>query len=332
MASYATNRDDQTKLGGIDQGTITFFNNYSIREATRGGSARLTWGDSQQNLIVGMEYGHVQAKFLDLLSSDPPVYDKSWDSWGLYANGAYSIGALTILPGIRQDYTGISGNNLSYSLGATYQLSNNTVLRVYGAKGFSLPMVYLQNSLQKVTTIQGGIESGAVPYLWLKGTYFFNALRDSESLGPQATVTNQKRQGFELEVRTTPLYNLSLSSGYTFLYAKDADSGERLQTNSNQTVPPHTVKTALNYDNADFGLSGSLTGNYVRWNGAPGYPVADHGMIWDLHLSWKVRPTSDMSPELFFSGHNLFNGNQTVDTILYNSAPRWFEGGIKLNF
>lgn len=331
LAGYVTNRDDHTKLGGLDQGSITFFNDFAVRESSRGGSARLTWGDSQQNLTAGVEYGHVQAKSLDLLSGDPPVYDKRWDSWGLYANGAYSIGALTILPGVRQDYTGIYGDNLSYTLGATYQLSDTTVLRAYGAKGFSLPMAVLQNGMQKIRTFQGGIESGVVPYFWLKGTYFYNTLRNSESVGPQVTVTNQNRQGFEIEARTTRLYGLSLTSGYTFLSVTNVDTGEQLKTNSDQSVPPHNVKLALNYDNTDLGLSGAFTGNYVWWNGA-GYQVSDRGMLWNLHLNWKVRPTSDLSPELFFSGHNLFNGNQTVDTILYNSAPRWFEGGVRVRF
>jgi vitamin B12 transporter len=55
-------------------------------------------------------------------------------------------------------------------------------------------------------------------------------------------------------------------------------------------------------------------------------------MIWDLHLNWKLLPKDELSPELFFSAHNLFNGDQTTYTILYKSVPRWFEGGVRWHF
>jgi len=330
---YITNRDDHTKFGGRDeQGAIVFFNDLAARDSSRGANARLTWGDSEQSLVTGFEYTHAHASFQDLLNPDPPAYDRSWDSWALYGNGAYTVGRLTILPGMRLDHTGISGDNLSYTLGATYQLAENTTLRAYGAQGFTLPTPRNQtNALQKIKTVQGGIETGTVPYLWLKGTYFFNALRNSESVG-EIAITNQDRQGFEIEARTTPFFDVSLTGGYTYLFARNSDTGERLQTNSQQAVPPHTVKLALNYTKSDLGLRGALTGNYVWWNAADGDPSRSAGMIWDLHLNWKMKPDSELSPELFFSGHNLFNGVQTTDAILYKNASRWFEGGVRVRF
>ena len=329
---FVTNRDDHTKYGGRDgQGAIVFFNDYVARDTSHGANGRLSWGDSQQSLTAGFEYAHAWATNKDTLSTDPPVYDRSWERWALYANGAYSIGRLTILPGIRYDETGTSGNTTSYTLGATCQLAENTTLRGYAAQGYSSPSPRFQNTLQKIRTIQGGIESGAVPFLWLKGTYFYNTVRDSQSAGT-VTTTNQNRQGFEIEARTTSLFGLSLTSGYTFLDVRDADTGERLQTNSQQTVSPHTVKLALSYDNTDLGLRGALTGNYVFWHSPAAYPASDRGMIWDLHLNWKLRPEFGLSPELFFSGHNLFNGIQTTDTELYKNSGRWFDGGIRVSF
>jgi vitamin B12 transporter len=328
---YFTNRDDHTKFGGRDQGAIVFFNDFDIRDSSRGANARLSWGDSRQSLVTGVEYAHVQASFKDLLSPDPPTYDRIWDRWALYGNGAFSVGKLTVLPGIRLDVTGISSDATSYTLGATYQLAENTTLRAYAAQGFTLPSPKLVNSLQKIKTIQGGIETGSVPYLWLKGNYFYNALRDSQSMG-QATVTNQNRQGFEIEARTTPFFGFSLASGYTFVYAVNADTGERLQTSGEQSVPPHLVKLAFNYANTDLGLRGALTGNFVSWHRSDDTMASDKGMIWDLHLNWKLRPESELSPELFFSAHNLFNGLQTTDTTIYNNAPRWFEGGMRVRF
>lgn len=331
---YFTKRDDHTKYGGLDgNGAITFFNDFTLQEKTRGANARLTWGGNQLNLVTGVEYGHIDSVSKDQLSTAPPTYDLNWDRWALYGNGSYTIDHLTILPGVRWDRTGISGDSTSYTLGATYQLTDNTVLRAYGANGYSLPSpIDLTDHLQKIRTIQAGIESGAVPYLWLKGTFFYNTLRNSQSSSGSQTVTNQNRQGFEIEARTTPFLNLSLAGGYTYLYAKNSDTGERLQTNSDQTVPPHAVKLALNYNHADIGLRGALTGNYVWWNSPADYPSRSAGMIWDLHLNWKLKTDSRLSPELFFSGHNLFNGVQTTDKELYTNAKRWFDGGLRVSF
>ena len=323
--------DDHTKWGTLDNGVVAFSNDYNVRESGRGTDTRLTWGDNRQNLAAGFEYSHTLSRTSDLLHPGATDPRRNFDRYGVYANGAYSIGDLTILPGIREDFTGITGDNLSYTLGATYQLAASTLLRTYAAKGFSLPIISQQGALQKINTVQAGIETEAVTYLWLKGTYFYNTLRDSQSGGSNWTVTNQNRQGFEVESRTVPVAGFSLNSGYTFLYVTDADTGERLKTNSQQSVPPHNVKLALNYDNTIYGLRGALTGNYVWWNGA-GSTASDKGTIWDLHLTWKVKPSSELSPEIFFSGHNLFDSNQTVDTVFATGAPRWFEGGVRYRF
>lgn len=332
VGSYFTYRDDHTKYGGLDsQGAITFFNDGVTHEVTQGANARLTWGDGQRNLVTGIEFGRINARSEDLLNP-PPFYDKSWNSWAFFGNGTYTLGRFTILPGIRHDITGIAGDNTSYTLGATYQVTDKTTLRAYGADGFSLPQLILAGNLQKIKTFQGGLETGEVPYLWLKGTWFYNKLRNSQSSGVVAVISDQSRQGFEVEARTTPFYNMSLATGYTYLYATDTATGSRLQTDSSQTVPPHTVKAAVHFDHAGLGLRGTLTGNYVWWNAAPSSQAANRGMVWDLHLNWKISPKSDLSPELFFSGHNLFNNLQTTDTELYSNPTRWFEGGMRVNF
>ena len=330
LDGFFRNNDDHMKYGGLDgQGAVTFFNDNATTEKYRGANARLTWGDGQHNLVAGVEYGHVHGVTGDLLNP-PPNYDLTWDSWGFYANGALTIDRLTIIPGIRYDLTGIAGDITSYSLGATYRLYESTTLRAYGAQGYSLPRPNTNGELQKVKTIQGGIESGVVPYLWLKGTYFFNSMRNND-LQASNTFVNQDRQGFEIEARTTPLYNVSLATGYTYLHAKNADTGEELKTNSDQSVPSQVVKLALNYNKADLGLRGVLTGNYVWWNSPTGYQ-SESGMIWDLHLNWKLMPKSELSPELFFSGHNLFNGVQTTGTELYTNPSRWYDGGLRVRF
>jgi vitamin B12 transporter len=336
LDGYLFSREDSAlQTSRDDQNVVFWAQNLRTAEHTRGGSARVTWRDGGAALVAGAEYGHVWANTADLISATL-IDNNEWDSWATYLNGAYTFGRFTLLPGIRFDSTGIRGDNTSYTLGATYQLTGDTTLRAYAGKGFSLP-IPLVPQLERVKTVQAGIESGALPYFWLKGTYFYNAERDD-------TVANdQNRQGFEIEARTVQVYGFSLSGGYTYQHAEYADTGvnqlsgnnvragQVVHTDSNNSVPPHLAKLALKYDNNDLGLRATLLGNWLFWNG-PDYPTSDKGTIWDLHLNWKVFPQQEFSPELFFSGHNLFNVDQSSFRVLYPSAARWCEGGVRLRF
>jgi vitamin B12 transporter len=207
-------------------------------------------------------------------------------------------------------------------------------LRAYGARGYSLPNTQFQHdNLSTTKTFQAGIETTAIPSLWLKGTFFHNRLDDVEQTN-NPVLSNQTKQGFELEGRTTPWHGLSLTGGYTFLDAKDRDTHERLQTTGGQAVPRQSLKLGLNYDQKDLGLRGALTGNYVWWDAAQNFDTQGRysAMVWDLHLNWQLFPQKETSPELFFSIRNLFNGDQSADYLKYPNAPRWLELGVRFKF
>ena len=336
LAGKASNSKGETKLGDNDQGVVTPFKEFHSREATRGGSAKLTWGDSRNNLITGVEYEYGKVEQFDALTPDSPfMTDKHKDSLAAFANGAVSYGALTILPGIRVDRTGLGNDCLSYNLGATYHLTTKTLLRAYGANGFGLPLPNFDNGPQRVWTVQTGVESEAVPYLWLKGALFYNdvwnaAIGDFDPENPGITFREQIKQGFELEARSIPFYGLSLAGGYTYIDARDRETGTRLQT-----VPTNLVKASLLYDEKRIGLKGILTTNYINWNAPADRNARYNAVITDLHLTQRLWPASDVSPEIFFSVRNLFNGAQyqnDSEFSTYKNTPRWLEGGVRFRF
>lgn len=331
IEGHAFDRDEVTKLNDLVAGELVPFTHTQAVESGRGGSARLTWGDSRRNLVAGAEYGHAESRVQQIAPGSFAYFDKRWDHGAVFANGTLSVGDVTILPGVRYDHTGLSNEYASYTLGATWQATGKTLLRGYAARGFGLPDPRMQRDLMKVRTVQSGIETTDIPYLWLKGTWFYNRLREIESVGSDV-LTNQDRQGFELEGRTVPFHGLSLTGGYTFTRVKDADTKVPLKTNSNQSVPTHVLKAGLLFDHAGFGLRGALTGNYLDWNADEGYPAHSRGMVVDLHLNWKVKPQAELSPELFFSGRNLFSNVQSVNTDIQVNTPRWFEGGARWRF
>lgn len=312
------------------------FMNYHKQQQYSDSKAELTWQQGKDSLTAGATYQHYTLRENFLWSGlIDPEKTRKLDAGGIYLNGSAEFGRFTILPGIRYDRT-ISGKDaVRYNLGATYQFAEKSVFRIYAADGFGLPSLDdTLNDLQKVWTLQSGIESGDIPYLWLKGTVFYNRAANVSRFDPvnSAFVGQvQIRQGFEVELKTVPFHGLSTGLGYTYLNTYDHSDRDIHIDDS----PTNSLKLTLNYDNRRAGTTATLFGNYVWWNqssesqldGPPYYkPV-----IWDLHINQKLLPKSELSPEIFFSGHNLFNGSQ-YNSSLYRNARRWLEGGVRFRF
>jgi vitamin B12 transporter len=344
LNGHVARRELLTTFGNLSIPDL--FSDSNIREISHAENLRLFWGDNETNLVAGFEYEHTDVRQREPIQQSPlGNFDLTLDRWGVFLNGAYTLGPLTLLPGLRYDHTNLYDGATSYNLGATFRLTDQTLLRAYAARGYSLPIVNsfaISNGskrLQNIWTVQAGVETAAIPYLWLKGTYFYNELWDIEDFtfpGPPGTpavvnLKEQRKQGVELEAKTSPLYGFSLAAGYTFTDARDQATGDKLPTDAGQSNPPHGLKLAVNYTNSALGLLGALTGNYVWWNATADRNGRYKALIWDLHLNQKLFPSKELSPELFFSAHNLFSGAQ-YQRDLFKNTPRWFEGGVRFRF
>jgi len=292
----------------------------TIRQATTSTSAKIRWDKAPFTALTGFDFDHHE-----IVKADGE--ELSQNRWAAYLNSSYTTGPWTILPGIRFDHTALGKNPTSYTIGATYQLTDKTLIRGYTANGFGLANTLVADNIQKIRTTQLGIESNSLPYLWLKGTGFYNKLSNITDINdPSIPPAKQTRQGFELEARTVPIMGLSFSGGYTFTHSRDDATDEIIKG-----VESQSVKAAINYSNAKIGLSGAFTGNYVWWNADGSYNPHYTPLIWNLHLTQKLTTSDFIATELFFSGYNLFNGSQ-YSQDLYKNTPRWLEGGVRFKF
>lgn len=328
--TYPLLQDLKLELSGqdssVDDETVFHLDpsDYVLNESNRGGKARLIYGDNRQGLVLGYEYLQskiTQSNILD--SADPFAVDKRRDSWATYANATLSFDKLTLLPGIRYDHTGLGDDSTNYTLGTTYQLTSKTLLRAYAARGFSLPSAVDNSIPKRIWTVQSGFETEAIPYLWLKGTFFYNHIWNIQE---DDLLKKHNRQGYEIEARTAPFHGLFFSGGYTWTDTRDADTGEIIKN-----VPTHLAKLSFNYRNAPLGLLAIVNGNYAWWNAEDFHLAQYNPIIWNLHLTQKLLPGNELSPEIFFTGHNLFNGSQYWDNW-YMNTRRWIEGGVRFRF
>lgn len=301
------------------------------KETDWGARGKLVWGDSRFNATGGFEYEHDQFWQREPVNAIPDQQiDKNINRYGVFANGTLSSGPLTILPGIRYDKVDADHNEVSWNLGVTWRFTDKTVLRAYAANGYSRMAPIMKNTpTQKGWTVQTGIETGDIPYVWFKGTLFYNDtwnLLQAFSSEPLYTAS-QVRQGVEIEGRTVPLYGFSLSAGYTLTDLRDKETRDRVTG-----VPGDLLKLAVRYDNPAWGCHAILTGNYVWWNnGDPFSNAVDRTFLWDLHLTQHLQPGADLSPELFLNIYNLGNNAQYSDRH-YPNAGRWLEGGVRFTF
>lgn len=293
----------------------------SVDDLSDGCSVKLTWLGERQLIVAGVDYDRVKVSLEGGLS--PGEESKKANRFGVYLNDTVTVGAFAITPSVRFDRTGFGGNRFSPGFGVTYALTENSVLRGYTARGYSLTSLNRADATEKVWTSQVGVESGDIPYLWLKGTVFRNDVRDIVS-NVMGTIVKQRRlnHGAELELRTVPVYHTSLSTGYTLINASGGDGTVDLRA-----TPRHTVKLGLRYrDPSD--LQAQLMATYIDWRTAE----AKHGgIVWDLHLSKLFELSEYGSVELFASLRNLFDVNQYLSGY-YKNAGRWAEAGVRCHF
>ena len=297
------------------------------QEHTRGVSAKLIWRGENSLLVVGSEYEHEEFKAANRLDPSNPFgnYDTKYDRYGVYLNDTITVGPVSVTPGARFDSTA-SGDQFSPSIGATWQVTDNILLRGYTGRGFSFPVRITGWEAAKIWSSQIGVESSALPYIWLKGTLFRNEtwnIKDQNNLDP-SIYERRMALGSELEARTVPVWNTSLGAAWTY-----TDTHRTKDDSIVYGLARHTVQLALRYDDQKY--RGALTGRHIMWDSTPGYNGRDGGLIWDLHLGATLLKKQDRSLELFFSGHNLFNGDQYSDVLIPNTG-RWFEGGMRVRF
>jgi vitamin B12 transporter len=309
-----------------------------------GSSAKLIWKTEFQTLVIGGDADTIVDK-TDLLPGSEQVLRKR----AVYANDTVILGKASITPGIRYDDINKNGNVTSPSLGLTYSLANNTILRAYVAKGFTIPglgdtfastgnvTANPQLTVQTVQSYQAGIETAALYYVWTKVTVFRNDIKNpffNQATSDTGTFTvvnkaKERRQGFEIELKTLPVYHTSLLAGALIVDAKNTDTGVRL---ANHTTRIYDL--GLRYDD-EKSLRALLKGRYSDLNAEPQdipeFQSAYGSFIFDFNVIKKLYQRKDSTLEAFGTAHNIFNGDQYLFAV-YKNPARWFEGGLRYTF
>lgn len=305
-----------------------------------GGDARITLTSGMHTLVVGSDYGKGILKAASLLDGRQGI-----TKWDFFVNDTIAWDRLSITPGLRFDHSDDFGSFVSPSLGATYRVADNALLRATASRGFNNPNLFARfgtNSLftanpdlrvEEVTSYQAGIETTALPHLWLKVSLFRNdvskALEYAPGIGaaPSTFINNARvrHQGAEAEVKTAPVFHTYFFGGVTYVDSKD------LVTDTTQKGNPgYLINAGLKYENKKV-LMAVLQGHYIWWN-ATSYENGQYtSMIFDASLTRTIFNRNNQSCDIFFTAHNIFDGSQYLESYWQNPR-RWFEAGVRYKF
>jgi vitamin B12 transporter len=309
------------------------------QQKSEGLSGRLNWSLANQEIVAGVDYLRNDLQRSDELAGTPPRH-LSEDLVAYYLNDTIRLGKLTVIPGLRLDSSNEVKDVVSPSLGATYLLSSDTLLRASISRGFRKPPVlwtdeqngewFANEELdpELVWSYQAGVETTAATFCRLKTTIFFHDAKDaiqwSSTTLRMENSGEEERIGFEVEVETLPWHDLTLAVNYTYSHLSNMD--KELGINQEANV-------IITYDNPDI-ITLELSGHYANFGSLvapPAFNPEDNSIIWELSVTRNLWRQERFQADLFMVGHNLTNDSQYVDELLPN-GPRWLEAGMKFRF
>ncbi len=313
----------------------------TLKENRSGASLKYAVSTGGQDLVFGADYSAGTLDASNIEGADPEL-----KQWAVFANDTIGLGNLTLTPGVRYDDISIAENFWSPSLGATYLLARDTLLRATVARGFSIPTPaetsgdseinrYRANpdlTVEKMWSYQAGFESGILDIFWLRLSAYRHDVEDAiaeKSLDndffTKVNAGRQRRQGLDVELRTKPIHNLTLAGSACFLEVRDLETDEHVID-----VPKAIYDMSLKYDDLR-SFRALLKGRYLRMDEPENKNADISGVIVDLNLVKKIIERPGISLEAFVSVHNLLNQSQYHQDI-YKNPERWVEGGIRAAF
>ncbi|MCF8111704.1 MAG: TonB-dependent receptor [Desulfobacteraceae bacterium] len=318
-------------------------------EAATGGTAKLVWSSGVHTAVLGADYSSGKLDQTIFSGRFPQNYfgaparlhtDPDIEKTGVYLNDTIALDKVSVTPGIRYDYSSITGSFLSPSLGAACRAGKETILRGSVARGFTSPPLSWTSggalfldpnpSLEEETawSFQAGLESAALPHVWVKTSLFRHEIDDvferETTADGDAMFVNKgesRRQGAEIEIETLPFYHTSFRAGAAYVNI-DPENDYGAQD-------MYMFNIGAVYDNPAL-LRAELFGHYINWDAASEYSSED-GIIWNINASRLIYADENIKIELFLTGRNIFNQDQYL--VAENKNPgRWFGGGFRLNF
>ena len=226
--------------------------------------SELTWQTEANALLIGLDTNNLDretivavakdARTIDLnapqsgATTDPgfnPNRNNQVDSIGIYIQDVVTLGQFSLLAGLRYDtfstkqtphqkdsYT-IDNNELSPRLGLVYQFNDDVSSYITSGRSYQLPwgggyMKDTKAEMLKSDLKEVGIKAYLLDESLMVNAAIFTIDREdpvTNDIGVVVDLTDAEHQGFEIEVRGQINQAWNISAGYSYLDAKDKETG-----------------------------------------------------------------------------------------------------------
>lgn len=286
--------------------------------------SELSWQlSSKHQLLFGAELAHMErtststgasAPATDLLNPVSVSYPQpvlaanrtnSINSYALYGQDLIQISSqLSLLAGARYDHINThqrtasgaklttSEGKLSPRLGLSYAISPQTSLYTSWGRSYQLPYGGIYSSATKAALLETSLSEIGVKAELLEnqlqlGASLFQLDRESpqtDAMQQVVDISRDRHEGIELEAHAQLTPQWQLSAGYTWLDARNRDSG--MQPND---VPEHTLSLWNSYEPAEgWTLAGGLYYVSERFAGNNEQVKQDSYQLVDLMASYET--------------------------------------------
>ncbi len=307
-----------------------------------GFSGNLVWRAGAHTIVAGTDILNGRAK-----SSFFPGEEFDQEKYAVFINDTISLGSFTVTPGVRYDHSNLGGDIVSPSLGVTYLISKDLLLRALVSRGFHDPAIYsfFDNQAvgfvgnpgiqpEKVWSYQIGAEANVADIFSTKLTLFLHDIDDiildkdlGEGLLTNENAGKEKTIGGELELITRKYHGFTLKAGAHYESVKlDNFSDIRLFDDTKR----YGFNTSLSYDEGK-GLRAVLKGHYLWWNLPSFWDAKYNGFVMDFNIIKEILKKKETSLDLFFTAHNIFDAS-SYDNNLATNPRRWVEAGLRCKF
>ncbi len=303
------------------------------------------------SLISGVDYYRIKADFSQFIASQPVI---NVDSVAPFVNAEYRIGSFGLHAGARYDYDSSFGNQLSPSVGATFNFLKASLFRVNVARTFKVPPLWYTKGVsyfdqilpnpdlkpERAWAYSAGFESQELRYIYVKLSGYYHKMTDGivrvpadiEGRFTWGNISKFLRKGYEAEVGFLTPVGVTGYLGTNYNKHENTTEEEAVILT---WIPTRTYKAGLKYRNDKLDFFANLRARWIWWNMDQDLSslFIPHDKKWtvDLRVSKGFNLTESARLAIFL---DVFNLTDTVywDRSDFPNPRRWARLGMEVNF
>lgn len=303
------------------------------------------------SLVSGIDYYRIKADFSAFIVSQPVI---NVDSVAPFVNMEYRIGNLGLHAGARYDYDSSFGNQLSPSLGATFNFGKASLFRANVGRTFKVPPLwytlgvsYFDQILpnpnlkpERAWAYSLGFESQELRFLYVKLTGYYHRMTDGivrvpadiEGRFTWGNISKFLRKGYEAELGFLTPIGLTGYVGTNYNKHENTTGTEAVLLT---WIPTRTYKAGLKYKIEKIDFFANLRARWIWWNMDPSlsslFDPHDKKWIYDLRVSKGFNIQGNTRLGIFLDIFNLTNVLYWDRSDMPNPR-RWGQLGLEVNF